>query len=62
MGFKIKKSILYIALVLLALTCILPFILMVVNSTRSGIDIMTSFSFIPGDQLKNNWKSGIGLF
>lgn len=62
MGFKIKKSILYIALVLLALTCILPFILMVVNSTRSGIDIMTSFSFIPGDQLKNNWEVVSGYF
>jgi multiple sugar transport system permease protein len=62
MGYKIKKSILYLSLILLALTCVLPFILMVVNSTRSGIDIMTSFSFLPGDALAENWETVSGYF
>lgn len=62
MAYKIKKSVLYLALILLALTCILPFILMIINSTRSGIDIMTSFSFIPGDALAENWETVSGYF
>lgn len=62
MGYKIKKSILYLSLILLALTCVLPFILMVVNATRSGIDIMTSFSFLPGDALAENWETVSGYF
>lgn len=56
MAFKIKKSILYILLVFLALICLLPFLLMIVNATRSGNDIMTSFSLIPGSSLAANWK------
>lgn len=62
MAFIIKKTILYLALAILALTCLLPFILMMVNSTRSGLEIMTSFSFIPGDALKSNWVTVSGYF
>ncbi len=62
MAYRIKKTILYLGLVILALTCLLPFILMMVNSTRSGIEIMTSFTFIPGDSLKENWEAVFGYF
>jgi multiple sugar transport system permease protein len=62
MGFKIKKSFLYVVLISLALTCILPFVLMTVNSTRSGIEIMTSFSFIPGKSLLENWSTVSSYF
>ena len=57
MAYRIKKSILYLGLMTLALTCLLPFILMMVNSTRSGIDIMSSVSFIPGKSLAKNWET-----
>ena len=56
MAYKIKKSILYILLGFLALICLLPFLLMIVNATRSGNDIMTSFSLLPGSFLPANWK------
>lgn len=55
-GTKIKKGILYLALILLALTCVLPFLMMIVNATRSGNEIMTSFTLIPGNSLKSNWE------
>ena len=55
MEHKIKKGILYVALVVLALSCLLPFWLMIVNSTRSGVEITHSFSFLPGHSLKDNW-------
>lgn len=62
MAYIIKKTILYLGLAILALTCLLPFILMIVNSTRNGLEIMTSFTFIPGDALKDNWETVSGYF
>ena len=54
---KIKKVILYICLTLLAAACLLPFWLMIVNATRSGVEITHSFSFLPGKSLKDNWTA-----
>ena len=56
MAYKIKKSILYILLIALAFLCLFPFMLMLVNATRSGNEIMTSFSILPGKSLASNWK------
>lgn len=50
------KWLLYLFLVLLAVVCFIPFWLMLVNSTRTGNEIMTSFSFLPGLSLIDNWK------
>lgn len=52
----IIKALLYIFLILLAVVCTIPFLLMIVNSTRSGNEIMTSFSLIPGSSFAANWK------
>ena len=60
MGFKLKKGFLYLVLFILALACLLPFWLMIVNSTRSGVEITHSFSFIPGTSLKDNWEQLFG--
>lgn len=57
---KITKNIvyvlLYLAVILLSVLCLLPFLLMLVNATRSGNDIMTSFTLVPGKYLKQNWE------
>lgn len=50
------KWLLYLFLVFLAVICFIPFWLMIVNSTRTGNEIMTSFSFLPGLSLIDNWK------
>jgi multiple sugar transport system permease protein len=55
-GYKIKKTIIYICLILLAAACLLPFLLMMINSTRSGVEITTGFTFIPSTHLKENWE------
>ncbi len=55
MATKIKRCILYILLILLGVTCFLPFWLMMVNATRSGVEITHSFSFLPGQSLQANW-------
>ncbi len=59
---KIKKAILYIAMTLLAILCLLPFLLMIVNATRSGQEIMTSFTLVPGSSLQENWEIVSGYF
>lgn len=62
MAKTIKKVILYIVLILLAVICMVPFLLMLVNATRSGREIMTSFTLIPGSSLKENWNAVFGFF
>lgn len=62
MATKIKKTILYLALILLAVICVVPFYLMIINATRDGREIMTSFSLIPGTSIKDNWEKVFGYF
>ncbi len=62
MATKIYKALIYVGLAILAATCIVPFLLMMINSTRSGIEIMTSFSLIPGTSLVENWVTVKGYF
>lgn len=62
MAKTVKKGILYLVLILLAVICMVPFLLMLVNATRSGREIMTSFTLIPGNSLKENWDAVFGFF
>ena len=51
-GYKIKKTILYIILIQLSVVCMFPFLLMIVNATRSGSENMKTFKLIPRVYLK----------
>ncbi|MCC8044415.1 MAG: carbohydrate ABC transporter permease [Clostridiales bacterium] len=59
---KVKKGILYFLLILLAVTCLIPFLLMMVNATRSGSEIVSSFTLIPSTHLKENWETVFSYF
>ncbi len=61
-GYKIKKGILYFLLILLAAACLFPFLLMMVNATRSGSEIVTSFTLIPSIHIKENWDTVFQYF
>lgn len=61
-GYKIKKGILYLLLILLGIICLLPFLLMIVNATRSGSEIVTSFTLIPSTHLLENWNTVFEFF
>lgn len=50
------KSLLYLFLILLSVVCFAPFWMMIVNATRSGNEIMTGFSMLPGASLATNWE------
>ena len=56
MATKIKKVILYIALILLCVICLIPFYMMMVNATRSSKQILAGFSMIPGTSIAANYK------
>lgn len=61
-GYHIKKSILYVLLILLGATCLFPFLLMMVNATRSGVEITRSFTLIPSTHLLENWETVFSYF
>ena len=47
MTAKIKKGLLYAILIFLAVICLMPFLLMMVNATRTGSEIVKSFTLVP---------------
>ncbi|MCX7695438.1 MAG: carbohydrate ABC transporter permease [Caloramator sp.] len=51
------RGILYAFLTLLALVCLIPFAMMIVNSTRSNTEIVRGFTLIPGKSLIENYKN-----
>lgn len=57
MWFRVKKGVLYIFLTVLAIVCMIPFYMMLVNATRSSSEIVSGFSLIPGVSLLDNWKT-----
>lgn len=61
-GDKIKKGILYVLLILLGAACLFPFLLMIVNATRSGVEITRSFTLIPSNHIKENWDVVFSYF
>ena len=61
-GYTIKKTILYICLTLLAIICLLPFAMMMINATRTSDQIVKGFSLIPGTALAHNWEVVFSYF
>ena len=61
-GDKIKKGILYVLLILLGAACLFPFLLMIVNATRSGVEITRTFTLIPSSHIKENWEVVFSYF
>lgn len=53
---SIGQIFIYIFLILLALMCIIPLYMVLVNATRSTTEVLQGFSLLPGDQLFNNYK------
>ena len=53
----VKSILIYIALILLTLICLVPIWLLFVQATRTSIEAATGFSLIPGKNLLNNYKT-----
>lgn len=52
----IIKILLYFFLISLAIICIVPFYMMIINSTRSNVEISQGVWLTPGNQLLANYK------
>ncbi|MGN7853483.1 carbohydrate ABC transporter permease [Exiguobacterium indicum] len=51
------KSVIYIGLVVLTIACIIPFLMMIINATRSNEEVLSGFSLIPGNSLVENYAA-----
>lgn len=58
---KVIKVLIYAFLILLLVICVLPFYLVIVNSTYSSIEIVTKIKLIPGDKFLENYGKLQGL-
>ena len=54
---KAGKALMYTFLVLLLLLSVIPFYMVLVNSTHSSFDIVTRLNLIPGDQFMVNYRT-----
>jgi len=52
----IGRLFLWIFLIALALICILPFYMMIINATRSNVEISQGVYLLPGNQLVRNYQ------
>jgi multiple sugar transport system permease protein len=53
---SIKKTLLYVALLALAILCFLPFFIMIINATHTNGEIATTLSLKPGTAFMANYK------
>lgn len=62
MAQRVTKFFVYLFLIVLAVLCIAPFLLMIVNATRSGTEITSGFTLIPGSSTAENMKVVLNYF
>lgn len=55
-GKIFSKTVLYIALIALAILCFLPFFIMIINATHTNAEIATTLSLAPGTALMANYN------
>lgn len=53
---KVLKFFLYAALVVLLVICFVPFLMMIVNATRTNSEILKGFTLIPGSATIDNYE------
>ena len=53
---RMKSTILVIWFIILTVICLLPIYILVINATRTHTDIANGLSFIPGSNIKNNFR------
>ena len=62
MSKKVGRFFLYVFLIILAIACVVPFAMMIINATRSGPEIMKGFTLIPGSSSKENLETVFEYF
>ncbi|MFB9278641.1 carbohydrate ABC transporter permease [Cohnella cellulosilytica] len=60
LGKMLSRTVMYLLLIAVAITCLVPFYSMFITSTHANSDIARSLLFWPGDQLAANYERLIG--
>jgi len=56
-AIKIQKTFLYLFIGLITVACLIPFLMMLINSSRSATEILSGFTLVPGNQFFINLRS-----
>lgn len=56
---RVKRAICYFVLLLLTLACLFPFLMLLINTTRSHSAIQQGFSLVPGGSLAANFNNTV---
>ena len=60
-GNPLVKALIYLVCIILTIMCLFPFVVMVINSTRSTMEVQAhAVSLIPGNSLINNYNVFLG--
>lgn len=54
---RLVKCVIYIVLIMLLLLSVVPFYLVLINSTHSSFDIVTKLNLLPGKSIKDNYTT-----
>lgn len=54
---RLYKILIYVALTILLILCVLPIWILLVNATRSTAEIQQGISFLPSNNLSANWNN-----
>jgi multiple sugar transport system permease protein len=54
---SIPKLLIYTVLIVMAIVCFIPFLMMLVNATRSNEAILSGFTLIPGSAIVENYQT-----
>jgi multiple sugar transport system permease protein len=53
---NLKRTLCYVVLILIAIICIFPFYILIINATRAHFDIQKGFSILPGGSFVANYN------
>lgn len=53
-SLKVKRTVAYIVLILITFLCLFPFVILIINTSRSHSQIQKGFSLVPGKSLVPN--------
>lgn len=58
---QLERALIYAFLIILLLICLIPFMMMIVNATRSASDINSGFTLKPSNQFMTNYNQILAL-
>ncbi|MFY7869348.1 MAG: hypothetical protein ACOVQN_07585 [Exiguobacterium sp.] len=55
--YRVVRGLIYASLTILAIICFIPFLMMIINATRTNGEVISGFTLIPGTALLDNYAT-----